>query len=219
MTHPAEGRGVLAMWNDCRPGDEADFEDWYATEHIHERLAVPGFLTGRRYLSLAGSPAYLTFYETSSPDILVSAPYLARLDDPTPWTRRVMSGSLINMSRTLCRQTRVVGAARGGWAITARLAHVPPSAPLDAMLDDVMRATRAIRAALWLRADVARPTQTEEQRLRGGDGEIEAAILVEAGSAHAAADIAGWLARCGPEGAAVGVYRLASALDRRDVAP
>lgn len=218
MTHPADGRGVLAMWNDCRPGDEADFEDWYATEHIHERLAVPGFLTGRRYHSLSGAPGYLTVYETVSPATLVSAPYLARLDDPTPWTRRVMSGMLTNMSRTLCRQARVIGSARGGWAITARWT-AQPSTPVESTLDGLMRATRAVRVALWLRADVARPDQTEEQRLRGGDGEIAAAVLAEAGAPHVAADIAAWLARHGPEDASIGVYRLASALDRRDLAP
>ena len=36
--------GILAIWNDCRAGREAEFEAWFQGEHLLERLAVPGFL-------------------------------------------------------------------------------------------------------------------------------------------------------------------------------
>ena len=36
--------GILAIFNDCRPGREAEFEEWFQGEHLLERLAVPGFL-------------------------------------------------------------------------------------------------------------------------------------------------------------------------------
>lgn len=43
--------GVLAIWNDCRAGREAEFEEWFQGEHLLERLAVPGFPAAgiRRY--------------------------------------------------------------------------------------------------------------------------------------------------------------------------
>ena len=31
-------------------GREADFEEWYQHEHFHERIAVPGFQLGRRFV-------------------------------------------------------------------------------------------------------------------------------------------------------------------------
>jgi len=34
---------------------EAEFEAWFQGEHLQERLAVPGFLFGRRYAAIAGS--------------------------------------------------------------------------------------------------------------------------------------------------------------------
>jgi hypothetical protein len=39
MTQP----GILAIFNDCRAGREAEFEAWFQGEHLLERLAVPGF--------------------------------------------------------------------------------------------------------------------------------------------------------------------------------
>ena len=50
------GRGVLAIWNDIAPGGDAEFDHWQTSEHIPERVGVPGFLRGRRYTALIGSP-------------------------------------------------------------------------------------------------------------------------------------------------------------------
>jgi antibiotic biosynthesis monooxygenase (ABM) superfamily enzyme len=41
--------GILAIFNNVAPGREAEFEEWFQHEHLVERLAVPGFLLGRRY--------------------------------------------------------------------------------------------------------------------------------------------------------------------------
>ena len=43
--------GVLALWMDCAAGGEAEFERWYQTEHLRERVGLPGFWRGRRYAS------------------------------------------------------------------------------------------------------------------------------------------------------------------------
>ena len=40
--------GILAIFNDCHTGREAEFEAWFQGEHLLERLGVPGFLFGRR---------------------------------------------------------------------------------------------------------------------------------------------------------------------------
>ncbi len=42
-------QGILAIWNDVREGHEAEFNHWFQSEHLLERLAVPGFLFGRRH--------------------------------------------------------------------------------------------------------------------------------------------------------------------------
>ena len=104
-----EQPGILAIWNDCGAGREAEFEAWFQGEHLIERLAVPGFLFGRRHQAISGASGYFNFYLTESPAVLTSKAYLDRLDNPTPMTRMIMSEVFINMNRTVCRRT---GAAR-----------------------------------------------------------------------------------------------------------
>jgi hypothetical protein len=76
---------MLGIWNDIDPGDEREFNDWYTREHLPERLAIPGFRRGRRYVrwedEQPSAQKYLTLYETESVETLASAPYLDRLDN------------------------------------------------------------------------------------------------------------------------------------------
>ena len=109
MTEP----GILAIWNDCAAGREADFESWFQGEHLEERLAVPGFLFGRRHEAISGASRYFNFYVTERPAVLTSKAYLDRLDHPTPMTRTIMSEVFINMNRTVCRRIMRRGGFRG----------------------------------------------------------------------------------------------------------
>ena len=104
--------GILAIFNDCRAGREAEFEAWFQGEHLLERLAVPGFLYGRRHQAISGSSDYFNFYLVESPDVLTSKPYLGRLDNPTPMTRKIMSEVFLNATRTVCRRTLRSGGFR-----------------------------------------------------------------------------------------------------------
>ena len=83
--------GILAIFNNVAPGREAEFEEWFQHEHLQERLGVPGFVLGRRYEAVRGDRRYFNFYVTRSADVLDSADYRARLNNPTPMTRLVMS--------------------------------------------------------------------------------------------------------------------------------
>jgi hypothetical protein len=118
------GQGVLAFWHDVVPGGEAEFDLWHLREHIPERVAVPGFLRCRRYVTLGDPPRYFYFYETESLDTLQSPAYLARLGDPTPWTRRTMP-LVRNNTRTACRVVASAGAGLGGVIATLRLGPRP----------------------------------------------------------------------------------------------
>jgi len=41
--------GLLCVWNRVAPEHDAPFNAWYESEHLDERLAVPGFHSARRY--------------------------------------------------------------------------------------------------------------------------------------------------------------------------
>src|SRR6266436_9235969 len=83
--------GILAIFNNVAPGREAEFEEWFQHEHLQERLGVPGFLLGRRYEAVRGEPRYFNFYLTRSAEVLNSADYRMRLNNPTPMTPMVTS--------------------------------------------------------------------------------------------------------------------------------
>ena len=122
--------GILAIWNDCRAGREAELDAWFQGEHLLERLAVPGFLFGRRHQAISGNVGYFNFYLVGSPDVLTSKAYLDRLDNPTPMTRKIMSEVFLNMNRTVCRRALRRGrpAARTGHGATCnRLSTTLPA--------------------------------------------------------------------------------------------
>ncbi|AZN70470.1 hypothetical protein D5400_03545 [Georhizobium profundi] len=114
------GRGVLANWGGITDDAEVDYNAWHSLEHMPERLAIPGFRRGRRCIAVDGVPQdrrYFMMYETDEIDTLASAPYLARLNDPTPWTTRVLS-AYVAPSRTVCRVLQTRGRGVGGWLAT-----------------------------------------------------------------------------------------------------
>ncbi len=118
------GRGVLAIWNGIAAEAEADFMAWHMREHIPERVAVPGFLRGRRYVAVRGSPKYFNFYEVETPAVLVSQAYVERLNSPSDWTKRVVR-HFLDTSRTVCAVAESRGVGDGAFVATVRLsAHI-----------------------------------------------------------------------------------------------
>jgi hypothetical protein len=115
------GTAVLAIWNDIAPGGDAEFNYWHTREHIPERVGVPGFLRGRRYVALTGEPRYFTLYETESLTTLNGPAYVERLNNPTSWTRRSLP-LFRNTNRSACRVALSLGQGIGGTLATLRLA-------------------------------------------------------------------------------------------------
>ena len=83
-----KGSGLLMVWCDVPADKEAEFNRWYNEEHLAERLAIPGFLSGARYEAVKGGPKHLAVYELESPAVLESDAYKKVATNPTPWTQR-----------------------------------------------------------------------------------------------------------------------------------
>lgn len=171
--------GILAIWNDCRSGDEGDFEAWFQGEHLIERLGVPGFLFGRRHQAISGASGYFNFYVVQSPDVLTSKPYLERLDNPTPMTRRIMSGVFVNMSRTVCYRTLRRGVFRGAYVVTVRFDDAPDEARLAALVDKLVVDPAIAAGEIWIATDPAGQPVSMEEKLRGGDKKIKGALVID----------------------------------------
>jgi hypothetical protein len=127
------GKGVLAIWNGIAAEAEADFVAWHMREHIPERVAVPGFLRGRRYVAEAGHPKYFNFYEVELPETLVSPDYVARLNTPSDWTKRVVR-HFCDTSRTVCSVAASLGLGDGAYLATLRLAALVEPAAFSAAM-------------------------------------------------------------------------------------
>jgi hypothetical protein len=199
--------GILAIFNNVAPGREAEFEEWFQHEHLAERIAVPGFLIGRRHEAISGQPRYFNFYVTQSIEVLRSAAYLGRLDQPTSMTRTVMSEIFKDMIRTVCRRTFRLGAMRGTCVVAVRFGERPAEDALRTAIATLIQDKAVACGEIWQAADPREFPVSMEERLRGGDRKIEACLLVETLRASDAEKIALAL-ESKFQRAEIGIYRL-----------
>jgi hypothetical protein len=114
------GQAVVAIWNGIAPDGRTEFFEWHNREHMPERVGIPGFRRGRRYIAKYGAPEFFTLYEADSPEVLVGQDYLNRLNNPTPLTQRVPPSFFRDTSRGVCRVKLSLGVGQGGCMLTLR---------------------------------------------------------------------------------------------------
>lgn len=84
------GRAFLGIWHNVEPQWRDEYDAYHTIEHMPERLGIPGFLRGRRYIDYSlTSRVCFTLYEGSHSETFRSPGYLARLNAPTEWSQRV----------------------------------------------------------------------------------------------------------------------------------
>jgi hypothetical protein len=117
------GEGAVCIWNDIADEGRDAFYAWHLAEHMPERVGIPGFRRGRRYVACDGdtAPEFFTLYETDTPEVLVGQDYLNRLNNPTAWTKRATQ-AFRNTSRALTRVHASYGPGSGGILATIRFA-------------------------------------------------------------------------------------------------
>ncbi|URK89478.1 hypothetical protein LP421_32950 (plasmid) [Rhizobium sp. RCAM05350] len=115
-----QGQAVLAIWNGIKDSAEKDFLNWHVHEHIPERVALPGFRRGRRYVALDGHPKFFNFYEADRIEDFASDEYRAALNAPSSWTQQVVS-HFTDTSRTACRVVATWGQGEGAVVETLQL--------------------------------------------------------------------------------------------------
>jgi hypothetical protein len=94
---PDDAGGLLLNAMNVEPGAEAEFNEWYNTEHIPALSAVPGVLCARRFratvslqptgLSGGANRRYVALYHLISPDVQATAAWKSAAD--SEWTRRL----------------------------------------------------------------------------------------------------------------------------------
>jgi hypothetical protein len=172
--------GILAIWNDCAPEGSSHYERWYKSEHMQERVGVPGFHFGRRYERLSGGDRrFFTFYEVDNADVLSSRAYVERLESPTPWTLEAMK-AFRNMVRTVCDLRMAAGDLIGSHAVVLRADDkMAPTAEAGKLVEDIAAEMGVARVQLWAAAVKQTPTDTAEMKRRTKDQLAAGAFVVE----------------------------------------
>jgi hypothetical protein len=220
------GKAAVVIWcaMDFAYLDEHDV--WHSTEHLPERMGIPGFLRGRRCAAVdAKSEPRFVLYEIEDIAVSTSAPYLERLNNPTHWSKRVMANC--RLSRTLCRVASSDGSGIGAALLTIRLSPLPGrEKPLEdwlvaSALPQLARRPGIVGAHLLQRDAATLRPQTSEEKLRqgGADASVDWVVLVEGTDPDIAAAVLDEtlaekaLAERGAARAVASLYRLSHVMD------
>ena len=176
------GHGFMAIWSDVAPGDSDFYHDWLLKEHFPERVSVPGFISARVFRRPTGQDLqFFIIYETESPEVLASSAYVARLNNPTPMTQKVMP-KLKNFVRGAGRVVQSSGVCGGGAAKVMRFEE--PHALLSdanartALFKKINGMDRVLAVRLFEVDTAATTIQTEEKKIRTSKEEIYSQLLV-----------------------------------------
>jgi hypothetical protein len=223
---PLLGKAAMVLSFDVAPEAIAEHDDWHTHEHFPERLSIPGFLRGSRWVALSGQPRYSVLYEVAELGTLASAAYLERLNNPTPWTAKMMP-HYRGMARGFCSVTGSFGLGAGHAGLLLRF---KPAAGKEAALrtwlvDDALPGlpSKAGLSGAHLLESALAPQSTNEQRIRGNDAAVDWVLLVTGYSAESVASLTGRelsreaLERRGATGLATGAYRMEYSLTEREV--
>jgi hypothetical protein len=186
------GEAVVAIWNGIEPETREQFYDWHVNEHMPERVGIPGFRRGRRYIAADPSthPEFFTLYEADTMQVLQGSGYTDRLNDPTRATK-ITTAKFTDTFRSLARVVVSHGAGMGGAMLTIRFdCDAQHLIAVRAMVRAAAQAQRVTGAHLCLGNTAASLIRTAETRDRADiQPPPSCFILVEATDPEALTDI------------------------------
>jgi hypothetical protein len=189
---PLLGQAAMLLLFDVVRDAIPEHDEWHTHEHLPERLSIPGFVRGTRWVALSGKPRYFVMYEVEQLATLTSNAYLERLNNPSPWTSKMMS-NYRGMTRGFCSVAGSFGFGLGHASLLIRfnsatekgsslhkwlLQNILPQLPSSPGIGSV----HLFQGALT-------PPMTNEQRIRGTDAGVDRALLVTGYSQDALASL------------------------------
>ena len=163
---------TLFVMNDIDPVVELEFNEWYQTEHVRQRMQITGFLSARRYRALGDSQAYMALYSCTDVGVLELPEYKAILVEPTPLTKKMMP-HFRNMVRSACDETWSAGTGLAGEAVVLRCAPKPGQEQVardfiaQTLYPQFARANCLVRLALWEASGSVGAAPSPEEARRG----------------------------------------------------
>lgn len=130
------GKGVMINWTNVAPEHRPAYEAWQCGEHMPGRVAIAGFLRGRRYFGHQAERQFLTLYEVEDISVLTGADYMAKANTPSALTRQT-TPHVRDSIRGLSRVRASFGEGMGAAALTLRFDPQPArEAALERFLVD-----------------------------------------------------------------------------------
>lgn len=196
---PITMHAFLAIWADIRPDMASEWYRWHTEEHMPERVAIPGFLAGRRYdffderIAPRATDARqmqhcFMMYEGERLTTFNSDDYIERLNNPTHWTREVAPG-FQNFSRGACQLSTTSGDGYGGCALVMRFEDGGEKADLSAAtleaLDHFVTTLPGLEGVTAAHFGFCRPeitdVETTEKQAREGPEQLFQSVLIVEG--------------------------------------
>jgi hypothetical protein len=223
---PLLGQAAMLLLFDVVQDTIPEHDAWHTYEHLPERLSIPGFVRGSRWVAINGQPRYFVMYEVEKLATLTSTAYLERLNNPSPWNSQMMP-NYRGMIRGFCS---VAGSFGVGMGHASLLIRFSPATEMGASLrkwllqDTLPRlpSTPGI-GSVHLFEGALTPQMTNEQRIRGADAGVGWALLVTGYSQDALASLMrvdlsnAQLEEHGATGALGAMYRMEYSIIQREL--
>ncbi len=207
MNSPAGG--FLVVLSDVKSENDRDYLGWLTTEHVQERLGIDGFLAVRIFRRpIADGYRYFIWYRLANADVVDSAAYLERLNNPTSWSRRIMP-ILENFGRGGGAVVASAGVETGAFLLVVGFNEIPPEA--DRLVLDAKAEPKVSAAHLLVTDSKKSEIRTNERDLRTSHSSFAALLVVESQSEKALHALSPKTASSGME-AIGGLYREVFAL-------
>jgi len=220
------GKAAMLLSFDVVPDAIPEHDDWHTHEHLPERLSIPGFVRGTRWVAWHGQPRYFVMYEVEELATLTSAAYLDRLNNPSRWTSKMMN-YYRGMTRGFCTVAGSYGAGMGQAGLLLRFKPAPGAevSMRKWLLQDKLPQlpSRVGLGSVHLFEGALTPQMTNEQRIRGADAGVDWAVLATGYSQESVANLMqadlsnAQLEQRGATGVVGATYRMEYSLTEREI--
>jgi hypothetical protein len=176
-------QGFLAIWCVIGADELVDYHNWQTQEHIADRVYSPGFLGMRLFTAVDDPCAHFFLYATESAAVLKSTSYLRILDNPSPWTRRLMP-KFGPFDRTAGEKCVKIGRGFGSHVLASRVrtdGRTLDAAAAKAALHRLINLPDTVGIRLLATDRATTAIRSEEKTMRSGsEGDFDYLLVVEA---------------------------------------
>lgn len=177
-----ENKGFLAIWCEIGVDDLLDYRAWITKEHIADRTFLPGWLGARFCHDVNNERAHFFLYATEHKGVFSAPPYLEVLNNPSPWTNRLMP-KFGPFDRALGEQVFKLGNGYGAYIMVSRIKDASSInlGQVQIELGKFMELPDVVSVRLMKLDRSATDIKSQEKTMRkGAEGDFHYLLVVEA---------------------------------------